>query len=491
MAIQSLPYLTLIEIDRNSDTPVFRQVALGVIELIKSGKLRPGYQLPASREMALMLQLNRTTVVSAYEELQLQGWLVSQGRKGNFVPPTLPIINPKGFEPLRSAAVQVADRQHFYRKTAPILTEQRVLKPYQLMINDGYPDARIAPFDSIYEHYRFLAKKTSLHAKLLTESTAGSQSLRDELALFLSKTRALDISPSQVLVTHGAQLAISIAANMILEPGSTVIVADLNYILADKLFEQLGATLIKVKVDEQGIDVDEIENICKRTKPSLLYIIPHHHHPTTVTLSAERRIKLLDIIKRYGLPVIEDDYDYDFHYEHSPILPLASADHQGYVLYIGSISKTLSPTIRLGYLIAGEDFIWHAAKLKQLIEIRGDVLLEEAIAHLFHTGEMQRHLVKSVKLYRQRRDMFCTLLREHSGDIAQFEVPQGGMAVWTRFKEGYSIPALSERMATNGIYMNDGSLYRYKADVNGVRLGFASLNVQEMQDFIGALQASK
>lgn len=491
MPFQSLPYSTLIEIDRQSATPVFRQVAIGVIELIKNGKLRPGYQLPASREMALMLHLNRTTVVAAYDELQVQGWLVSEGRRGNFVAAQLPVISPKGFEPLPSEPIPGVERPNFYRQIAQVQTAQRALKPHQLMINDGYPDARIAPFHSIQERYRFLSGRTGLHAKLLTGSSAGSQSLRDELALFLSRTRALDISPSQVLITHGAQLAISIAASMILKPGSTVIVADLNYILADKLFEQLGATLIKVKVDEQGIDVDEIENICKRSKPSLLYIIPHHHHPTTVTLSAERRIKLLDIIRRYGLPVIEDDYDYDFHYEHSPILPLASADHHGYVLYIGSISKTLSPTVRLGYLIAGDDFIWQASRLKQLIEIRGDVLLEESIAHLFHTGEMQRHLRKSVRLYRQRRDMFCALFRDHAGDIAQFTVPQGGMAVWIRFEAGYSIPALSERMASNGIYMNDGSLYRYKADVNGIRLGFASLNAQEMQRFIEALRVSK
>ena len=128
---------------------------------------------------------------------------------------------------------------------------------------------------------------------------------------------------------------------MILSPGSTVIVGDLNYVLADRLFEQMGAKLIKVKVDENGIDVDEIENLCKKSTPDLLYIIPHHHHPTTVTLSKERRIKLLDIIRQYRFPVIEDDYDYDFHYENSPILPLASADHNGYVIYIGSISKTL------------------------------------------------------------------------------------------------------------------------------------------------------
>jgi len=491
MAVQTLPFSTLIAIDRQSTIPIFRQLANGLIDLIKKGKLKPGYQLPASRDMASMLKLNRTTIVAAYEELQAQGWFEVIKRKGNFVSRQLPVTNPKTFEDASLNKLISPDQHNFYKQIAARQPATRQLKPYQLMINDGYPDARIAPLDLIIDRYKFLSKRTNLHAKLLANSVSGNNSLRTELALFLSRTRGLDISPEHVLVTHGAQLAISIAANMILQPGSTVIVGDLNYVLADRLFEQLGAKLIKVKVDADGIDVDAIENICKQSRPNLLYIIPHHHHPTTVTLSAERRIKLLDIIRRYRLPVIEDDYDYDFHYENSPILPLASAEHNGYVLYVGSISKTLAPTIRLGYLIGGEDFIWQASKLKQLLEIRGDVLFEESVAHLFSTGEMQRHLRRSVKLYRKRRDEFCELLNSSLGDIASFTSPHGGMAVWTVFDPGYSIPHFSERLAAKGIYMNDGSIYKYKDDVNGMRLGFASLNANEMQTFSQALKEAR
>lgn len=491
MAVQALPYSNLIEIDRHSAIPIFKQVAKGIILLIRNGKLKPGYQLPASRDMASMLKLNRTTVVSAYEDLQAEGWLEVVERKGNFVAQQLPVIHPKPFGPVATDGPASQEDGNFYRQIAARPSSQRLLSAHQLMINDGYPDARLAPLDSIYDRYRFLSKRIHLHSRLLNDSAAGSVSLRNELALFLAKTRALNIEPRHVLVTHGAQLAIFIAASMILRPGSTVIVGDLNYVLADKLFEQLGAKLIKVKVDENGMDVDAIENICKKSRPDLLYIIPHHHHPTTVTLSKERRVKLLEIIQQYRFPVIEDDYDYDFHYENSPILPLASADHGGYVIYSGSISKTLAPTIRLGYLIAGDDFIWQASMFKRLVEIRGDVLFEESVAHLFNTGEMQRHLRKSVKLYKERRDVFCDLLHSCVGDISHFSKPNGGMAVWATFAPEYSIPDLARRLAEKDIYMNDGSLYKYKDDVNGIRLGFASLNTDEMQKFIGALKESR
>lgn len=491
MGVQGLPYSNLIEIDRHSSVPIFKQVANGVILLIKSGKIKPGYQLPASRDMAAMLKINRTTVVSAYEILQLEGWLEVVERKGNFVAQQVPEIHPKPFGPVPADAPNFPEHGHFYRQIATQQSSRRMLSPHQLMINDGYPDARLAPLDSIYDRYKFLSKRVHLHNRLLNDSAAGSMSLRTELATFLATTRALNIEPENVLVTHGAQLAIFIAASMILRPGSTVIVGDLNYVLADRLFEQMGAKLIKVKVDENGIDVDEIDNICKKSPPDLLYIIPHHHHPTTVTLSKERRIRLWEIIRQYRIPVIEDDYDYDYHYENSPILPLASADHDGYVIYIGSISKTLSPTIRLGYLIAGDDFVWQASRFKQLVEIRGDVLFEESVAHLFNTGEMQRHLRKSVKLYKERRDVFCDLLQSTMGDIIQFSRPSGGMAVWARFAPEYSTSELASRLAEKGIFMNDGSVHKYKDDVNGMRLGFASLNTDEMQRFIGALQASR
>ena len=490
MTLQTLPFSTLIAVDRRSTTPIFRQVANSLIELIKSGKIKPGYQLPASRDMASMLKLNRTTVVAAYEELQAQGWFEVIERRGNFVARQLPVMNPKSFGVSSSDKSLSQEQEIFYRQVAARQPVTRQLKPYQLMINDGYPDARIAPLDLIIDRYKFLSKRTNIHSKLLADGSHGSNSLRTELALFLSKTRALNITPEQVLVTHGAQLAISVAASMILRPGSTVIVGDVNYVLADRLFEQLGAKLIKVKVDQDGIDVDAIARICKQSKPSLLYIIPHHHHPTTVTLSAERRIKLLDIIRRYRLPVIEDDYDYDFHYENAPILPLASAEHDGYVLYVGSISKTLAPTIRLGYLIGEENFIWQAAKFKQVLDIRGDVLFEESVAHLFDMGEMQRHLRRSVRLYKKRRDEFCEILRASIGNVANFNHPNGGMAAWTLFDPEYPIPRLSERLAHRGIYMNDGSLHKYRTDVNGIRFGFASLNSNEMETFGQALKES-
>lgn len=487
MAIQTLPFNTLISIDRNSITPLFRQLANSLTMLIRNGKIKPGHQLPPSRDMATMIKLNRTTIIAAYGELKAQGWLEVIGKKGMFVSTQLPVIDPISFRLDNAVTAKTLIQPIFYQQINFDRPAYREVKPFHLMINDGYPDPRIAPLNSLFHRYKTLLNKADVHGPLIAGNVAGSMLLRNELANFLSRTRALNIETENVLVTHGAQLAIYIAASMVLKAGSTVIVADINYVLADKLFEQLGATLVKVKVDENGIDVDAIEEICRRSRPELLYIIPHHHHPTTVTLSAQRRMKLLDIIQRYQLPVIEDDYDYDFHYNNSPILPLASANHSGYVLYVGSISKTLAPSIRLGYLVGHTGFIQQASRLKQLVEVRGDILFEESVAHLFSTGELQRHLRNSVKLYRERRDRFCKLLKASFGNLVKFSVPQGGMAVWVVFPENYSISELSKRLYAKGIYMNDGILYRYSNTVNGIRVGFASLDNADMDKFAQAV----
>lgn len=492
MPVQTLPFQSLISIDKKSATPVYQQVANGLIKLIIDGTIMPGYGLPASRMLAELMNLNRTTVVAAYDELRIQDWIEVIPRKGIFVSRQLPVIKPRTFKKETKASQRQTEQPDFYTKLTADVPPETDQRPYDIVINDGYPDARVAPLPLLLSKYKSLFGKNYIDSLLLNSSAAGSVNLRTELALFLSKTRGINADKDHVVVTRGAQVGIYMAARMIVKPGSTVIVGDLNYNLANEVFTQAGAVLIKVRVDENGMDIEEVERICKTKKPDLLYIIPHHHHPTTVTLSAERRMKLLHIIQNYKLPVIEDDYDYDFHYDNCPILPLASADHKGYVVYIGSITKTLAPSIKMGYIVASKSFIWQLVQFKKMMEIRGDIVMEEAVASLYSSGEMLRHITRSVKLYKARRDLFCDLLIRELGDMVTFNKPLGGMAVWTRFDDRYQLSELSRKMDFRGIYLNDGSRYDSPGvKLNSLRLGFASMNEKEMRTFINELGSLK
>jgi GntR family transcriptional regulator/MocR family aminotransferase len=491
MPVQTLPFQTLISIDRSSTSPVYQQVANGLIKLIIEGKIMPLQSLPASRALAEIMKLNRTTVVAAYEELRIQDWIEVIPRKGIFVSGQLPVIKPRSFRKETKLTDRQINQPDFYRKLTKETRPKPDEHPYDIVINDGYPDTRLAPLGALFSKYKSLfAKKNLMDSLLLKGTAAGSVSLRNELALFLFKTRGINACSEQVMVTRGAQVAIYMVARMIIKPGSVVIVGDLNYNLANEVFTQAGAKLVKVKVDHNGMDIDEVERICKTKRPDLLYIIPHHHHPTTVTLSAERRMKLLHLIRFYRLPVIEDDYDYDFHYDNCPILPLASADHKGHVIYIGSITKTLGPSIKMGYIVANDDFMWQLVQFKKLMEIRGDVLMEEAVASLYNTGEMQRHITRSVKLYKQRRDYFCELLSTELSDMIRFSKPLGGMAIWATFNHRYKLSEVSRRLSVHGIYLNDGSLYATSGmPNNSLRIGFASMNEKEIASLVKELKS--
>lgn len=480
-----LPFQTLLTINKDAATPVYQQIANGLVRLIRDGVIKPGSPLPGSREMALLLQLHRKTIVAAYQELFTQDWIETIPRKGVIVSQRLPEIKPRTFK-AQARIPAYAGNTGFTFNKLPVLAPSAVRPGDQrLVINDGFPDYRIAPIDLLMREYRSLFNGPAIKRHARYGALTGPLSLRTEMVKFLADSRGINITPNNLLLTHGAQMAIYIAAKLILRPGATVLVGEPNYFLADMIFEQFGAKLVRIPLDENGMDIDAIARICKKKRPDLLYIIPHHHHPTTVTLSAERRMKLLELIRQYRFPVIEDDYDYDFHYSSSPILPLASADHGGNVIYIGSFTKTLATFIRVGYMIAPENFITEASIARRLIDIRSDNVLEEALAQLFSNGDMQRHLKKSVKLYHERRDHLCQLLEKELSGVVSFRKPAGGMAIWTRFHEQFPLPAIAARASAKGLFMTDGSSYSYGTkNHNAIRFGFASLNEKEMKEAV-------
>ncbi|MFT3823852.1 MAG: PLP-dependent aminotransferase family protein [Chitinophagaceae bacterium] len=485
-----LPFKTLLTVNKKNSTPVYLQIANGLVNLIREGIIKPGTALPGSREMAALLKVHRQTVVAAYEELFAQDWVETIPRKGVMVAQHLPDIKARSLKTTTHIPAYAGNAGFAFDKIPGPPLPAMNAEGYRLFINDGFPDSRLAPVELLMREYKSLFNNPAMKRMVMYGSPAGSPNLRTEMVRFLSDTRGLNINVGNVMMTHGAQMAIFIAARMILKPGSTVITGESNYFLATTIFQQFGAKVIRVSVDENGLDVDEIAKVCKKKRPDLLYVIPHHHHPTTVTMSAERRMKLLELIREYKLPVIEDDYDFDFHYNSSPVLPLASSDHGGRVIYIGSLTKSLSTSIRIGYLVATEDFVREAILFRRMMDMRGDNLMEEALAVLFKNGDMVRHLKKSVKLYHERRDLFCGLLEKELGGLVSFRKPSGGMAVWARFDARHPLPAISAKAAAKGLFISDGNSYNYGTDSqNALRLGFASLNEKEMKEVVGILKS--
>jgi GntR family transcriptional regulator/MocR family aminotransferase len=482
------PYKTSFSLQRNQSPPLYLQLANQFIDLIKNRTLAPKTKLPSSRDLSLLLGVHRKTVVACYEELLLQGWIESIPKKGTYVHASLPILDQQEYlnegeeTTNKTAGFEFRRSNLLYRKT--YATDED-----WVVVDDGISDVRLTPLEEIAKTYRRLAGRKSSLETLTYGSTYGNLKLRKELAVYLNKTRGLHISEDRILITRGSQMGIYLAADLLFDKTSHVIVGETNYIAADITIKGRNANLIRVPVDENGLDTQKIAALCKKQKIDAVFVTSHHHHPTTVTLSAERRIQLLNLAKKYQFAIIEDDYDYDFNYNHAPILPLASHDTHGNVIYIGSICKTVAPVFRIGYLIAPKDFVDEAAKVRRYIDRQGDALLELTFADFIKSGDLDRHIKKILKAYRARRDLFCKLLNEELSDFFSFEIPKGGMAVWITLDHAYSWDDLSENARKYKLEIGDWRRYdTQKSGHNAIRIGFASKNENEIKQLVKKLK---
>lgn len=484
-----LPYKTLIQIDRNSSVSLHIQVCNIFISLITDGTLQPSDMLPSSRILADLIGIARNTVKLAYEELISQGWAESAERKGIFVLSKLP-VRSKALTSDAAAAKNDAATFYWKKDFGKILPNEN-LQHITLAIDDGFPDVRLAPVDVLMREYRSLSRRYHGKNFLKYGNAMGSENLRIALQAYLAHSRGLTTNAKNILITKGSQMGIFLAAQLLLEPGDQIAVGVSNYGSADDTFRFAGANLLRIPVDDYGMDVENLEKRLKKNKIKAVYIIPHHHFPTTVTMSMERRLKLLNLAKEYQFAIIEDDYDFDFHYDNKPYVPLASIDHHHNVIYIGSISKTFAPALRIGFMVASQAFIESASTIRQLIDKQGDTLLEEAFAVLFNDGEMDRHFRKSLKIYKHRRNIFCDMIKANLKDAIDFKVPEGGLGVWVNFDKRIDLPTLSANAAKNGLYIGDGSYYQNENfSPNGLRMGFASLRENEMEQALAIVKKS-
>lgn len=483
-----LPFTNLIKPDKTSNVAIYQQVAQQIITLIRQGVIKPGMRLPSTRELAQLLMLHRKTIVGAYNEMLQQGWVTSVPKKGVFVSSILPELHPKTWELPDGKLEESIHIPFFYRSHLHYNDAMRTgLSHYDMVIDDGLPDSRLAPLDLLIREYRVRLKRNWQFRGGAPLLSAGSILLREALTSYLTETRGLKVEVSNLLITQGAQMGIYIVAQLLLKANDAVIVGEPNYFMANETFTHLNARIFRVPVDGYGIDVDKVEEICLQERINMLYVIPHHHHPTTVTLSPQRRMQLIALAKRYNFVIVEDDYDYDFHYQSAPYLPLASYCPER-VLYIGSFTKCLASSVRIGFVVGPEEMISEAVHIRKMMNLRGDFIMEDALASMINEGDIARHIKKSVNTYRDRRNHACLLLKERLSEFSSFQFPTGGMAVWLKFGEAYPLSNLATELAKHRVLISDGEKYNTGSyNYNAIRFGFASLNKEELSQVVELL----
>ena len=478
------PYESFILINRSSEISIYMQISNQLINAIQRGFLPFGIKLPGTRALSIILNVHRNTIVAAYEELFAQGWVESLPNKGTFV------IGKNQEKPFQIKDFEKNNLEHYPKstgfsfKTSNILDNPFEYSNCEYIFNDGVPDIRLTQIDHHSRIYSSILKRKA--HKIGQYNQDGSEFFKKNLSQFLNLSRGLPISKNNLLITRSTEMSIYIVSEILLSEGDIVLVGKLSYFSVNMIFQKAGVKIQPISIDDEGINVEEVREACKKQKIRMLYLTPHHHYPTTVTLSAKRRLELLNLANEYGFIILEDDYDYDFHYDKSPILPLASADTNGMVIYIGSFGKSLVPGFRTGFIVAPENLMIEMRKYLGIIDRQGDVLMEHVLGEMIAEGEINRYLKKSLKIYQERRDYFVSLLEQNLGEYIDFQKPSGGLAVWMKWKIPVNLMQLSRNCAQNNLFIPKTLLYQNK-NLTAMRLGFGNLNLTEMDKSIEIL----
>ncbi len=470
-------------IDASRDAPIYMQIIQALIRDIERGRLTSGTYLPSSRELAAMLGVNRKTVVLAYEDLTAQGWLVSAGTRGTMVSASLP--EPDRKRRVSEAADRPSDMIH-YRFAEPPPRALAVPGGSGLKLDEGAPDGRLFPPELLARAYRSATYRTSRDNGFQYRDPRGSPVLRESIATMLKSQRGLPVTSDNICITRGSQNGIFLAAAVLIRPGDAVIVEALTYEPAVAAFRALDAKIIPVSLDDEGIDVEEVETMCRRHPVRAVFVTPHHQFPTTVALRPERRLKLLELSRQFGFAIIEDDYDHEFHFESQPLLPMAGYA-PGQVIYVGSLSKLLLPALRIGYVAAPAKVIDALAHMVSLTDGMGNTLTEDTAAELIETGELRRHARKVRQIYARRRANFAEEIDRVFGEMVEYKLPDGGLAFWLRFNT--DLDQMEARAAAMGLRFASSRSFMARADApHGLRIGFASLTEHELHSALDALK---
>jgi GntR family transcriptional regulator / MocR family aminotransferase len=473
-----------LPIDRGDAAPVVAQIARAISAHIAAGRLRPGERLPGTRDLSRILSVHRNTVLAAYQELGAEGWVETSPSRGTFVSKEI----PSALRPRAAARSQGRRRVGYSIEPPPNHRDTCRRSPGVLELGGGVPDLRLVPIAAIARAYRRALRRPGI---LDYTEPRGEERLRQAIGAMLRSTRGLDPDPEQLIVTRGSQHALTLIARALLRPGDVVGVEELGYTSAWEAFRAVGARLVPLPLDEGGVRVDALEALVRREKVRALYLTPQHQFPTTVTFPAGRRLALLGLAAAQRFVVIEDDYDGDFHYQGRPVLPLASNDPARVVVYVGTLSKILAPALRIGYVHAPEEVVSCLAEHRRYLDGQGDRAMELAIAELLEDGEVQQHVWRMRRAYATRRDAFVEALRERLGDVLDFTVPAGGMAVWCRTDPGIDVDRWAAEARKKGVAVQPGSDFTFDGrPYPALRAGFARLPERELNEGVRRLAAA-
>jgi DNA-binding transcriptional MocR family regulator len=434
--------------ERESDVPLYLQIAEGIRRLIRSGELSPGEKLPPSRELAASIGVNRNTVTSAFEDLVATGHVRSHVGQGTFV--LEPAPDPR--TPMRfrfSRAVEAA--ADWVRTPAAYSSDHADPIDFATLV----PDEELFPIEPFR---RVLDEVLGAEGKKLLQygPAAGHPPLRAYIAARLAE-RGVKAVAENVLIVNGSQQALDLICRTLLDPGDSVVVESPTYTIVLPLLAQYHARVEAIPMTDRGMDLDALEQTLERSRPKLIYTMPTFHNPTGITMDAARRRRLLDLAARFGTPVVEDDYDSDLRFDGDAVPPLKALDERESVLHIGTFSKGLFPGLRLGWVVAPRGVVSILGRSKLISDYHTSLLLQAAVLAFCLEGHYDRHLKRLAAIYREKSRTLTRALERYFPSGVQWTRPEGGYAFWVSLPKGLSAEALLEESSKAGVLFTPGS----------------------------------
>lgn len=474
------------KVSKEGPEPLYRQVYEGFREAIEAGYLQAGQRVPSTRILALELRISRMPVLTAYAQLLAEGYFESRVGSGTVVSRSLPEYAPKtrlaAGRPKRTGPEgRPVSRRCWNVPSAAGFYRSRAMGPFSVS-QIAFEDFPLAVWNRLVTRQ---ARNT--HANSLDYGDPlGLQELREAIATYLRTARGVRCEPGQILIVNGSQQGLEIAVRVLLDRGSRVWMEEPGYRFAHGIFGSNGCRMVPVPVDAEGLNVAAGIRKCRSARAAL--VTPSHQYPLGMTMSASRRLQLLDWAERNRSWIIEDDYDSEFRYEGMPVTSLQGLDANDRVVYIGTFSKVLFPSLRLGYVVVPRDLIERFLSVRFAMDIGPSTFLQSVLADFLREGHFSRHIRRMRHVYGERQSVLRERIHRELGEAA--EMPGGPTGLHLSvLLNGISDREIAKKAARRNLSLVPlSSSYLDQPARQGFILGFGSTRIERIPAAVRALR---
>jgi GntR family transcriptional regulator/MocR family aminotransferase len=482
--------LAAVALSPDADAPLHRQLYDALRGAVLSGHLAPGARLASTRAMAVELGVSRNTVMAAFDQLLAEGYLEGRTGAGTYVTRTLPddALRARRTPPLPTSKSRrgrgVSKRGAALMANPVTQTRTGAARAFR----PGMPAFDAFPLE---EWARYVSRRWRAPAPELLGygDAAGYGPLRQAIAQHLAVARGVRCDAGQVVIVAGSQQALDLAARVLLDPGDAVWMEDPGYQGARAAFAAAGTRIVPVPVDGEGLDV--AAGVAREANAAMVYVSPSHQYPLGVTMSLSRRLALLEWARTAGAWVMEDDYDSEYRYAGRPLAALQGLDGDGRVIYLGTFSKVMLPSLRLGYLVLPPDLVDAFVAARAVADRHSPSVEQAALADFIEDGQLERHIRRMRMLYAERQAVLIDAVKRELAGVLELAPSPAGMHLPGWLVDGVDDRAASALAAEHGVEAPAISQYYAGAAARpGVVLGYAATPAKESRAAVRRLAAA-